>query len=80
MGRTAEGRPPPGAAERLWELSSDLLAVTDMDGQVVAVNCAWQVLLGWTEAEMLRGVDLLHPDDLERWRRRRRASRRARRR
>jgi PAS domain S-box-containing protein len=65
MGRSAEGRAPPGAAERLWELSSDLMAVTDMDGQVLAVNGAWQAVLDWTEAELMRGIDLLHPDDAE---------------
>ena len=65
MGRSAEGRAPPGAAERLWELSSDLMAVTDIDGGVLAVNSAWWTLLGWTEADLVGGLDLLHPDDVE---------------
>jgi len=65
MGRSAEGRAPPGAAERLWELSSDLMAVTDIEGNVLAVNSAWTTLLGWTEAELVAGLDLLHPDDVE---------------
>jgi len=64
MGRSAEVRPPPGAAERLWELSSDLMAVTDMNGRVQAVNCAWHAVLGWTGEELVRGMALVHPDDV----------------
>ena len=53
--------------DRMWRLSSDLMDVRDVAGRFLAVNRAWTVMLGWTEAELLRTVfsSLLHPDDLE---------------
>jgi len=64
MARSSEGRPPPGATDRLWELTDDLLAIIGKDGKVLALNSAWD-LLGWPRADLLGGMDLLHPDDVE---------------
>lgn len=67
MSRAPQDRSPlAGAAERLWELSSDLMAVADTTGRVLAMNSAWTAALGWTEAEV-RGqgkAQIVHPDDL----------------
>ena len=49
----------------IWRLSRNLLLVTDPDGVFIAVNPAWEQLLGWSEEELLgKSSDwLLHPDD-----------------
>jgi PAS domain S-box-containing protein len=51
----------------LWELSSDMMLRCRFDGTIIAVNPAWEQLLGWTEAQLLGAVilDFIHPDDLE---------------
>ncbi|HEY9211365.1 MAG TPA: PAS domain S-box protein, partial [Ancylobacter sp.] len=51
--------------DRMWKLSGDVMAVSDFQGRVVAVNPAWTLLLGWTEAELLGRsfLDMIHPDD-----------------
>ncbi|MEJ8815756.1 PAS domain-containing protein [Variovorax ureilyticus] len=38
---------------RLWQLSTDLLVVTSLEGRVIAVNPAWQATLGWNESELV---------------------------
>ncbi|QHI97548.1 GAF domain-containing protein [Xylophilus rhododendri] len=50
----------------LWQLSRDVLLVARFDGEIVAVNPAWEATLGWTERELLGRsfMDLVHPDDL----------------
>lgn len=52
--------------EVLFELSSDLLCITNPDGYFVKVNSAWEVL-GWTEEELLSKpyLEFVHPDDRE---------------
>lgn len=53
--------------DRIWRVSRDLLLVADAQGRFVATNPAWQLLLGWSEEELL-GRDsawLNHPDDVE---------------
>jgi PAS domain S-box-containing protein len=52
--------------DRVWQVSEDLMAVTDFDGNIHSVNPAWR-LLGWTEDELKRmKVDeLRHPDDAD---------------
>jgi PAS domain S-box-containing protein len=54
----------------MWQLSTDLLAVSDAEGRVLAANPAWETLLGWTPSEVAgdRAWALLHPDDLARTR------------
>ncbi|HEY0331220.1 MAG TPA: response regulator [Rhodopseudomonas sp.] len=51
--------------DRIWNVSQDLLLVTDRDGLFLTLNPAWTRTLGWSEAELLnRSSDgLEHPDD-----------------
>jgi PAS domain S-box-containing protein len=51
--------------DRVWQLSEDLMAVTDFNGAIHSANPAWQRLLGWSEAELRQlNVEFLrHPDD-----------------
>jgi PAS domain S-box-containing protein len=63
---------PPAAgdplAERLWEMTHDLLAAAGADRKLAWTNPAWQPLLGWT-ADELRADSyhrLVHPADLDR--------------
>jgi PAS domain S-box-containing protein len=53
---------------RVWNVSQDLLVVTDSEGNYLSINPAWHAVLGWPEPELL-GKNfqwLLHPDDQER--------------
>jgi PAS domain S-box-containing protein len=58
VARTAE-------RDRLWEVSNDLLGIATQDGRWLAVNPAWERLLGWSQDDIL-GRDtqwLRHPED-----------------
>ncbi|MGA8968692.1 MAG: PAS domain S-box protein [Pseudolabrys sp.] len=72
LNETLEQRVEAQTRERfqIWNVSQDLLVVTDADGKFLSVNPAWTVLLGWSEAELLGKTSqwLLHPDDRERTR------------
>ena len=54
-------------AERdsMWNLTQDLLAVVDRNGRLVAVNPAWESVLGYDPAELpgKGSLDLVHPED-----------------
>ena len=52
--------------DRLWELSDDLLVVSDYDGHRIRVSPSWSRLLGYDETALLtmRYTDVIHPDDL----------------
>jgi PAS domain S-box-containing protein len=52
----------------LWNLSQDLLVVSDLNGGVLSVNPAWSSLLGWSPQELIgKSVEwLVHPGDRER--------------
>ncbi|MEJ8849144.1 PAS domain S-box protein [Variovorax rhizosphaerae] len=52
--------------DRLWQLSADIMLMVDIRGRIVAVNPAWQALLGWSQAQLLgkRFLRLLHPGDV----------------
>jgi len=67
LNETLEQRVEVEAQERarLWNVSQDLLAVTDMDGRFVAVNPAWNTTLGYSEGDLLNNTTewLVHPDD-----------------
>jgi PAS domain S-box-containing protein len=54
--------------DRVWNVSQDLLVVSDAAGSVVSVNPAWQTTLGWPSDELVgkRAEWLIHPDDLQR--------------
>ena len=52
---------------RIWNVSQDLLVVSDAEGRIISVNPAWTETLGWSEGELLgkRGFWLVHPDDVQ---------------
>ncbi|WP_342153273.1 PAS domain-containing protein [Methylorubrum sp. SB2] len=52
----------------LWQLSSDIMLRCGFDGAIIAVNPAWETVLGWTEGELVGTnlFDLIHPDDMAR--------------
>src|ERR1700730_16644062 len=51
--------------DRIWNVSQDLLVVSDRNGVWQTVNPAWTRTLGWSEAELLNRTSewLEHPDD-----------------
>ena len=51
--------------DRLFTLSSDLIAVQDFDGRFTRVNPAAEGILAYSEDELLgrRSIDFVHPDD-----------------
>ena len=52
---------------RAWEMSGDLFAIMDFEGNLRAINPAWSATLGFDQETLLsRSADLqLHPDDQE---------------
>jgi len=51
--------------DRIWQVSEDLLGVSNFDGYFTSINPAWTNLLGWSEDEIKRMhvSELRHPDD-----------------
>nr|QQZ50241.1 PAS domain-containing protein [Phenylobacterium glaciei] len=51
--------------DRIWNVSRDLLLVTDNSGVVLSANPAWTASLGWSEADLAGRTTewLQHPDD-----------------
>jgi PAS domain S-box-containing protein len=51
--------------DRIWNVSEDLLAVSNFEGYFLSLNPAWTRLLGWTEDEIkaMHVSALRHPDD-----------------
>lgn len=51
--------------DRLFNLSSDLFAVSDFSGRFRQVNPAWSRALGWTTREIVDRpwIEMVHPDD-----------------
>jgi len=56
--------------DRIFNLSSDLIAIADFEGRFTRVNPAVEEILGYTAAEFLArpSVQLVHPDDREKTR------------
>jgi PAS domain S-box-containing protein len=54
--------------DRLWNLSQDLLIVSDLSGGVLNVNPAWSSVLGWAPEDLIGKTAewLVHPGDRER--------------
>nr|WP_297356597.1 hybrid sensor histidine kinase/response regulator [uncultured Caldimonas sp.] len=52
--------------DRIWNLSVDLMGVCRPDGSLVAVNPAWQRVLGWSPEDVHEAnlAVFIHPDDL----------------
>jgi PAS domain S-box-containing protein len=67
LNETLEQRVEAEAQERarIWNVSQDLLAVADAEGNLLSVNPAWMATLGWSEADLVGNTSewLLHPDD-----------------
>lgn len=51
--------------DRIWNVSEDLLAVSNFEGYFLSINPAWSRLLGWSEDEIksMHVSELRHPDD-----------------
>ncbi|MGA2321768.1 MAG: EAL domain-containing protein [Solirubrobacteraceae bacterium] len=64
---SVEPAPDGGGVERLFEMTSDLLATISLDGRLMLLNPAWEQLLGWTREELQAQPvqNLIHPDDVE---------------
>jgi PAS domain S-box-containing protein len=56
--------------DRIWNVSQDLLAVSDTSGTLLSVNPAWTAALGWTREELIGRTTqwLEHPEDQSRTR------------
>ncbi|MYN41706.1 PAS domain-containing protein [Duganella sp. FT109W] len=52
--------------DRMWQYSTDVMLVTDLDGWVKAINPAFTRLLGWEASEVVGTsvYSLVHPDDM----------------
>ncbi len=55
---------------RLWEVSTDLLGILNVEGFFESTNPAWTRSLGWTAKAILETsiYEFIHPDDVERTR------------
>lgn len=55
---------------QIWNVSQDLLVVSDLNGTYLSVNPSWTTALGWSESDLVGKTSqwLLHPDDRERTR------------
>jgi PAS domain S-box-containing protein len=51
--------------DRIWNVSEDLLGVSNFEGYFISINPAWTRLLGWSEQEIksTHVNELRHPDD-----------------
>jgi PAS domain S-box-containing protein len=51
--------------DRIWQVSEDLLGVSNFEGYFLSINPAWTQVLGWSEAEInaMHVSELRHPDD-----------------
>jgi PAS domain S-box-containing protein len=51
--------------DRLWNLATEVMLVADYRSIIVAINPAWQAVLGWSVEESVGSefLHLVHPDD-----------------
>jgi PAS domain S-box-containing protein len=51
--------------DRIWQVSEDLLGVSNFAGYFLSINPAWTALLGWSREEIcaMHVDELRHPDD-----------------
>lgn len=59
--------PREGDLLRLFEMSSDLLAIADANGYITELNPAWTSTLGWSAKELRAKpfLEFVHPDDVD---------------
>ncbi|MCJ2035575.1 PAS domain-containing protein [Methylobacterium sp. J-068] len=52
--------------DQVWQASSDMLCVANLDGYFVSLKPAWPATLGWSEAELRARpfLDFVHPEDV----------------
>ena len=50
---------------RIWNVSQDMLVVSNLEGTLLSVNPAWTTTLGWSETDLVGNTFawLVHPDD-----------------
>jgi len=50
---------------RIWNVSQDMLAVTDLKGKFLSLNPAWTTTLGWSDTDLIGNTYewLVHSDD-----------------
>jgi PAS domain S-box-containing protein len=55
---------------RLWEVSTDLLGILNVQGYFESTNPAWKTTLGWNSNAILETsiYDFIHPDDVDKTR------------
>ena len=65
--RATRCRPHASGVERLFEMTSDLLAAISLDGRFTLLNPAWEDALGWSIEELMAQPmqARVHHDDLE---------------
>ena len=53
---------------RIWNVSQDMLVVTDLEGKFLSLNPAWTTALGWSETDLVGNTYewLVHSDDRNR--------------
>jgi PAS domain S-box-containing protein len=51
--------------DALFQLTRELLVISDFEGRFLHVSPAWTATLGWTSAELCAGssLDFIHPED-----------------
>jgi diguanylate cyclase (GGDEF)-like protein/PAS domain S-box-containing protein len=67
VGASPAANADANGVERLFEMTSDLLAAISLDGRFTLLNPAWADALGWSIEELLAQPMQahVHPDDLE---------------
>jgi PAS domain S-box-containing protein len=55
-------------AKLRFDLSHDLLCMSDASGHFTSLNRAWEEILGWSRQELMARpfIEFVHPDDRER--------------
>ncbi len=58
----------PIELDQFFNVTPEMLCITDFEGRFIRLNAAWKRVLGWSSEELLglRVIDFLHPDDSER--------------
>lgn len=65
-GQASEHRGMLNERDRLFNLSPDLMAITDTNGVFRAVNPAWEQILGYSVEDLINHpfISFIHPDDV----------------